>query len=225
MLGGGRPSDRRTTSPPVLPPHRGAHKARGPWRGSPVPNRADWHPVPNRSAMTGAADRGSTTSPVLIRAATNTRLSRAMRERYRREHLEQLNALPTNDKIDYAVRTPALPWALRTPSDPNGSATRIRRKRDRMLVVQHVSFAGPGPLRAQLEAAGLVLDVIDVSAAAALPSTLEHYDALVVLGGPQSVLYRQGWPTRTQEATLVAEALRDEVPYLGVCLGAQLLGV
>jgi GMP synthase-like glutamine amidotransferase len=148
-----------------------------------------------------------------------------MRERYRREHLEQLNALPTSDKIDYAVRTPAVPWALQTPSDPNGSATRIRRKRGRLLVVQHVSFAGPGPLRAQLEAAGLVLDVIDVSAAAALPSTLEHYDALVVLGGPQSVLDRQGWPTRTQEATLVAEALRDEVPYLGVCLGAQLLGV
>ena len=148
-----------------------------------------------------------------------------MRERYRREHLEQPNALPISDKIDYAVRAPALTCALQTPPDPNGSATRTRPKRGRLLVVQHVSFAGPGPLRAQLEAAGLVLDVIDVSAAAALPSTLEHYDALVVLGGPQSVLDRQGWPTRTQEAALVAEALRDEVPYLGVCLGAQLLGV
>ncbi len=64
-----------------------------------------------------------------------------------------------------------------------------------------------------------------MSGDAALPTTLEHHDGLVVLGGPQSVVDREGWPTFDQEAALLAEALRNEMPCLGVCLGAQLLGI
>ena len=65
--------------------------------------------------MTGAASAPGVTATarVLVRAATTTLPSRAMRERYRREHLGELSALPTTDQVHYALGALATSWALR----------------------------------------------------------------------------------------------------------------
>ena len=65
--------------------------------------------------MTGAASAPgvTTTARVLVRAATTTLPSKALRERYRREHLGELSALPTTDQIHYALGALATSWALR----------------------------------------------------------------------------------------------------------------
>jgi hypothetical protein len=55
----------------------------------------------------------STTARILVRAATTTLPSGAVRVRYRREHLGELSALPTTDQIHYAVGALATSWALR----------------------------------------------------------------------------------------------------------------
>ena len=53
------------------------------------------------------------TARILVRAATTTLPSKALRERYRREHLGELSALPTTDQIHYALGALATSWALR----------------------------------------------------------------------------------------------------------------
>ena len=65
--------------------------------------------------MTGAASAPGVTATarVLVRAATTTLPSRALRERYRREHLGELSALPTTDQVHYALGALATSWALR----------------------------------------------------------------------------------------------------------------
>jgi hypothetical protein len=55
----------------------------------------------------------TTTARVLVRAATTTLPSGALRERYRREHLGELSALPSTDQIHYALGALATSWALR----------------------------------------------------------------------------------------------------------------
>ena len=65
--------------------------------------------------MTGPASAPgvTTTARVLVRAATSTLPSRALRDRYRLEHLGELSALPATDQTHYALGALATSWALR----------------------------------------------------------------------------------------------------------------
>jgi GMP synthase (glutamine-hydrolysing) len=56
-----------------------------------------------------------------------------------------------------------------------------------------------------------------------LPSATA-FDVLILMGGPQSPLARAAAPYLSQEIELISQALRRDVPVLGFCLGAQLLG-
>jgi GMP synthase (glutamine-hydrolysing) len=86
-----------------------------------------------------------------------------------------------------------------------------------VLVVQNDASDPIGPLGEWLVHAGLVLDV---RPAADEPS-LDGHDGLIVLGGGQSADDPGGAPVRA----LLAQALADEVPTLGICLGAQQLAL
>ncbi|MFF2774105.1 type 1 glutamine amidotransferase [Streptomyces sp. NPDC058052] len=92
-----------------------------------------------------------------------------------------------------------------------------------VLVVQHEDGAGPGLVGERLAADGLPLDVRHPWRGGDLPSALAGYGGLVVLGG--SVGCRDDgaapWLGRVRE--LVREAVRREVPLLGICLGGQLV--
>lgn len=72
-----------------------------------------------------------------------------------------------------------------------------------------------------LTEAGLALDVRRVHAGDLLPADLDGFAALVVLGGEQSVV--EGAPWFPAAEGLLRKAVRNRVPTLGVCLGAQLL--
>ena len=50
-----------------------------------------------------------------------------------------------------------------------------------------------------------------------------RYDALVVLGGPVGVYEREAYPWLDDSLRLLRDALRRDVPILGICLGAQLV--
>jgi len=55
-----------------------------------------------------------------------------------------------------------------------------------------------------------------------VPHTLDS-DGLVVMGGPMGVNDIDARPHLSREIDLIEQALRDERPVLGVCLGSQLL--
>lgn len=95
----------------------------------------------------------------------------------------------------------------------------------RCLVVQHLEPEGPYELYRALVSAGVAVEVRKVFAGAPLPTGLEGFDGLVVMGGPMAAHRDTGFPTRRAEIDLLVEALESETPVLGVCLGAQLLAL
>jgi GMP synthase-like glutamine amidotransferase len=93
----------------------------------------------------------------------------------------------------------------------------------RILVFQHIACEHPGIFREFLQSDGIAWDAVELDGGQPIPA-LDRYDALWVMGGPMDV-----WQT-DQHPWLIAEkaALRQAVlgrrmPYLGLCLGHQLL--
>jgi GMP synthase (glutamine-hydrolysing) len=92
--------------------------------------------------------------------------------------------------------------------------------RPTLLVIQHVPWEGPHRI---LDAcAGLDVRTVKPLAGQALPGHDEVAGA-VVMGGPMGVEDTERHPGLAAEREWLAEALRREMPLLGICLGAQLL--
>lgn len=93
----------------------------------------------------------------------------------------------------------------------------------RLLVLQHVAHELLGTLNPLLKRAGFRIRYVNFARHPdALPS-LDGYDGLIVLGGPMSVNDSNRLPHLITELKLIEEALRREIPVLGICLGAQLI--
>jgi len=90
------------------------------------------------------------------------------------------------------------------------------------LIIQHVRPEPPGTIAAVLEAEGLSVRTVQVFRGDPVPDTLDA-SRLVVMGGPMGVADLDERPHLVRECALVEEALREECPVLGVCLGSQLL--
>jgi GMP synthase-like glutamine amidotransferase len=76
-----------------------------------------------------------------------------------------------------------------------------------------------------LRAAGAELAVCSPPTGQPLPAELSGYSALVVLGGDMGAYDDERAPWLPALRALLAEAVRTELPTLGICLGAQLLAV
>jgi len=75
-----------------------------------------------------------------------------------------------------------------------------------------------------LRAAGLELDERHLGTGDALPTTLDGFEGLLVLGGPQSALDDEATsPELAGVRDLLGQALSADFPTLAICLGAQLL--
>src|SRR5205823_8452652 len=49
------------------------------------------------------------------------------------------------------------------------------------------------------------------------------YDAIISLGGPQHAGADDKYPYLTEEKALIRKAVEHDIPFLGICLGGQLL--
>lgn len=52
---------------------------------------------------------------------------------------------------------------------------------------------------------------------------MDRYNGLVVLGGPMNVDETDRYPHLDTEVRLIREAIANDIPVLGICLGAQLI--
>ncbi len=94
----------------------------------------------------------------------------------------------------------------------------------RLLVVVVHHTDPPARLGQWLREAGLDLDERHLSAGDELPASLDGFDGLVVLGGPQSALDDESAsPELVGVRELLRQALAADIPTLAICLGAQLL--
>ena len=94
-----------------------------------------------------------------------------------------------------------------------------------LLVVQNAADDPPARLGEWLTGTGVELDVREMFAGAPLPSDLAGHSGLLVLGGGMGAYDDDVAPWLPAVRELMRRAVRDEVPTLSVCLGAQLLAV
>ena len=93
-----------------------------------------------------------------------------------------------------------------------------------LLVLQHARAEHPGIFRDFLREDGHTYDAIELDEGETLPTSLDGYDALWVLGGPMDVWEEDTHPWLAAEKAFIKEAVADRgLPYLGLCLGHQLL--
>lgn len=94
----------------------------------------------------------------------------------------------------------------------------------RVLVVQHTPHEGLGRLQDWLPDAGVDVHPIHPYLGHRVPQYVEG-DALIVLGGPMGANDDADAPWLPATRSLLASAIDDGVPTVGICLGAQLLAV
>jgi GMP synthase-like glutamine amidotransferase len=92
----------------------------------------------------------------------------------------------------------------------------------RVLVLQHIACEPPGVFEDVLRERGAELHRVEVDEGDALPDP-HAFDAIVAMGGPMSATDDDELPWLADEKRLIAEAVRADVPFFGVCLGVQLL--
>ena len=93
----------------------------------------------------------------------------------------------------------------------------------KILVLQHVDVEHPGIFRDFFKADGLSWDTVELDAGDALPD-VSAYDLMVVMGGPQDVWQEDKHPWLVAEKAAIRKFVVDlGRPYLGICLGHQLL--
>jgi len=90
------------------------------------------------------------------------------------------------------------------------------------MVIQHAR-SDTGRIGGKLRERGYALDVRCPLAGDALPERLEDYTGVVVFGGTMSANDDRTLPGIRAQLDWIPGALETEKPFLGVCLGAQLL--
>ncbi len=94
----------------------------------------------------------------------------------------------------------------------------------RVLVFQHLAVEHPGILRDFMRADGIAWDIVELDAGEPVPDDLGRWDALLVMGGPMDVWQEAEHPWLVQEKATIRHWVQDlRRPYLGICLGHQLL--
>jgi GMP synthase (glutamine-hydrolysing) len=89
-----------------------------------------------------------------------------------------------------------------------------------ILIILHQEHSTPGRVGYSLKRLGYNLDVRRPRFGDPLPETLRDHSAAVVFGGPMSANDEDDFIRR--EIDWIAVPLKDDKPFLGICLGAQM---
>ncbi len=92
-----------------------------------------------------------------------------------------------------------------------------------ILIIKHIAIEGPGVIGEFLLNTGFDLWAINLPKGAKLPVSLSGIEAVVSLGGPMNVYEDDKYPFLKAEDAFLKRMLKANIPFLGLCLGAQLL--
>jgi len=91
----------------------------------------------------------------------------------------------------------------------------------RFLVLQHLEIEPPALIGDCLRKEGHTLETVHIYKRDTIPDNLTGYTGLIVMGGPMSA--NDALPFIKEEINLLRQAIAQDFPTLGICLGAQLL--
>ncbi|HET9049423.1 MAG TPA: gamma-glutamyl-gamma-aminobutyrate hydrolase family protein [Chiayiivirga sp.] len=93
----------------------------------------------------------------------------------------------------------------------------------RILVLQHVAAEPAGTLDPLLRERGHRIRYVNFERDPVASPSMDRYHGLIVLGGSMNVADRHDRRHLLTEMGLIEQALQQDKPVLGICLGAQLL--
>lgn len=93
----------------------------------------------------------------------------------------------------------------------------------KVLVFQHVAAEPLGTLDPMLRQRGHRIRYVNFQRDPEAQPKVDRYQALIVLGGPMMPDQTDRHPHLATEMRCIEAALKQEMPVLGICLGAQLL--
>lgn len=94
---------------------------------------------------------------------------------------------------------------------------------EKIYIIKHVEDEGPGLLGDFFRHLGWESVLVELYRGEALLYDLESPAGVIVLGGPMNVYQEEDYPFLKMEDQFIRKMLKEEVPLLGICLGAQLL--
>ena len=93
----------------------------------------------------------------------------------------------------------------------------------KFLVLQHINIEHPGIFLKFMKEDNIKIDTIELDQNEKIPN-LKPYDAMIVMGGPMDTWQEESYPWLKPEKEAIHKFVCiNKKPYLGLCLGAQLL--
>ena len=94
-----------------------------------------------------------------------------------------------------------------------------------VIVLQHINIEDPGYIKDLMIADGVQLTTVELDEGQKIPEDLSKFDAMFCMGGPMDTWMEKDYPWLIDEKKKIKEFVVDlKKPYLGFCLGCQLLG-
>ncbi|HVX01969.1 MAG TPA: type 1 glutamine amidotransferase [Nitrososphaera sp.] len=98
--------------------------------------------------------------------------------------------------------------------------TRLETKKA-VLSIQNTACETLGTLEGMFKRDGFAIENTSAQKEGGIPSRSSDYSAIIVLGGPMAVYDNLTYLQKEQD--LIRDAIKNDVPVLGVCLGSQLI--
>ncbi|MEK6635363.1 MAG: type 1 glutamine amidotransferase [Planctomycetota bacterium] len=92
-----------------------------------------------------------------------------------------------------------------------------------VLFIKHIGIEGPGTIADFLKDNRIEYTVVDLSCGDKLPKLEKAFRSFICLGGPMNVYEEEKYSFLVGEDVFLKRIVEEEVPFLGICLGAQLI--
>jgi len=149
-------------------------------------------------------------------------------------HLEFVNYITPQipaDILTITEKTPALDRIVspyfqvesNSDSSPESSSEEVEAPMPRIHCIQHIPTDDLGSIKQWISERGYSLTVSKLWESPNLPTDVNDFDWLILLGGTMSANDDHKYEWMSPEKALIREAVKADKIILGICLGAQLI--
>ena len=94
-----------------------------------------------------------------------------------------------------------------------------------ILVLQHINIEDPGYIKDLMIKDGVNITTVELDEGEKIPNNLNFFDGMLCMGGPMDTWMEKDFPWLIEEKKKIKEFVVElNKPYLGFCIGCQLLG-